>query len=245
MRTHAEYELRLISVETHTSTIKTFTFDASGSGFSFTAGQYLRLELEGVAGDPRGNRRDFSISSPATNRGEYISVTTTIEPNDSPFKHTLNTLKPGDRAKIVGPFGSFTLEPLSKDVEVVLVAGGMGITPFRSIIHTELKIGSRKRITLLYSAKTAENLVFKQEFDELSAKHQNFKAYYTLTRPSEAQNYRVGRIDAEYVRSLTHPKESVYYIAGPPAMVEDLSQQLAEKLSLSPQQVKVEKFTGY
>ncbi|PSN92367.1 hypothetical protein B9Q03_01195 [Candidatus Marsarchaeota G2 archaeon OSP_D] len=88
--------------------------------------------------------------------------------------------------------------------------------------------------------------MFRREFDELSVAHPNFKAYYTITRPimGEAAEH-VGRIDAEYVRSFTHPEKSVFYIAGPPAMVQELSQQLMQKLSVSGGRIRTEKFTGH
>ncbi|PSO09075.1 hypothetical protein B9Q04_02300 [Candidatus Marsarchaeota G2 archaeon BE_D] len=243
---HHEYKLRLAHVETEAPTIKTFVFDTSGLGFKFTAGEYVKVVLEGVVGDPRGNQREFSISSPATRSAEYMSITTTIEPSDSPYKNRLNSLKPGDQATVIGPLGRFTLEGLNDNAEVVMIAGGIGITPFRSIILTELASWSSRSITLMYSAKNPENLVFRHEFDELSAAHPNFKAHYTITRPTAAEvREHVGRIDAEYVRSLTHPEKSVYYVAGPPTMVQELSEQLAQKLSVSRDQIRTEKFTGY
>ena len=243
---YPEYKLRLAHVETEAPTIKTFIFDTLGLGFKFTAGKYVKVVLEGVVGDPRGNHREFSISSPATRSAEYMSITTTIEPSDSPYKNRLNSLKPGDQVTVIGPLGRFTLDGLNDNVEVVMIAGGIGITPFRSIIHAELASGSSRHITLIYSAKNSENLVFRHEFDELSAAHPDFKAYYTITRPTTPEvPEHVGRIDAEYVRSLTHPEKSVYYVAGPPTMVQELSEQLAQKLSVSRDRIRTEKFTGY
>jgi len=243
---YPEYKLRLAHVETEAPTIKTFIFDTLGLGFKFTAGKYVKVVLEGVVGDPRGNHREFSISSPATRSAEYMSITTTIEPSDSPYKNRLNSLKPGDQVTVIGPLGRFTLDGLNDNVEVVMIAGGIGITPFRSIIHAELASGSSRHITLIYSAKNSENLVFRHEFDELSAAHPDFKAYYTITRPTTPEvREHVGRIDAEYVRSLTHPEKSVYYVAGPPTMVQELSEQLAQKLSVSRDRIRTEKFTGY
>ncbi|MCL5788793.1 MAG: hypothetical protein M1357_03190 [Candidatus Marsarchaeota archaeon] len=240
------YSLELVDAVAEAPTIKTFTFNTAGQSFSFTAGQYMRVALEGVVDDPRGNRREFSISSPATKSSVYVSLTTTVEPSDSPFKNRLNSLKPGERAAITGPFGKFTLSGLQTGAEAVFIAGGIGITPFRSMILTELAAESHRRITLIYSSRTTENLVFRREFDELQAKHPNFKVHYTITRPDSNQTREhVGRIDAEYVGSLTRPENSVYYLAGPPAMVQELSDQLIQKLPVGRDRVKVEKFTGY
>lgn len=243
---HVEYSLELVDVVAEAPTIKTFTFNTTGHSFSFTAGQYMRVALEGVAGDPRGNRREFSISSPATKSSVFVSFTTTVEPNDSPFKNKLNSLKLGERATITGPFGKFTLNDLQSDTEAAFIAGGIGITPFRSMILTELGSGSSRPMTLIYSGKTPEYLVFRREFDELHMEHPNFEVHYTVTRPVLPQTYEhVGRIDAEYVRDLTRPEKSVYYLAGPPAMVQELSDQLIQKLPIGRNRVKVEKFTGY
>jgi ferredoxin-NADP reductase len=242
-----EYRLSFLRSFSEAPTIKTFVFKTVGAGFSFVAGQYVTVRFSDLTSDPRGNQRQFSISSPATKSREYISVTTTVEPNDSPFKKRLNSLRQDDSVSVLGPFGNFVVHKAAdNDKEVVLLAGGIGITPFRSIILTELASDTKMLLRLIYSAKNSESLVFKKEFDELSGKHPNFAAHYTITRPTGADvTQHVGRIDSEYIRSVTNPANSIYYIAGPPTMVDELSEQLAVKLSVQRADIKTERFTGY
>ncbi|MEM3857194.1 MAG: FAD-dependent oxidoreductase [Thermoprotei archaeon] len=244
-----EFRLPFARIIDRAPTIKSFVFDTRGLGFSFTAGQYLKMTLEDVVGDPRGNSRDFSISSPSTEASEQISVTTTVEPEDSPFKKKLAGLRPGDVAKVKAPFGRFVLDHApGRNEPIVMVAGGIGITPFRSIILTELaeNAGDSRPLTLLYSAKTPENLVFKEEFDRLSSIHRRLKVHYTVTRAvSKDPGIENGRVDSDFISKNTEPSHSVYYLAGPPSMVQELSEQIIQKLSVPRERIKTEKFTGY
>ncbi len=214
--------------------------------FSFKAGQYVRVTLDHLEGDPRGNHRDFSISSPATVSG-WLSITTTVEPVDSPFKKRLWSLRAGDAVRVSGPFGNFGSGHGPDDV-VVMVAGGIGVTPFRSIVATELESSSAhtRKMILVHSAKTLEALVFRREFEDLSRTHPNFRVYYTVTQTDTpaAGVYR-GRITPSLLAGVSDPAHSVYYIAGPPAMVQDLRAGLIKELHLPAKKIMVEGFTGY
>jgi ferredoxin-NADP reductase len=234
-------------------TIKSFFFDTEGVDFSYLAGQYVVIRLEDVRDDPRGNLRQFSISSSPTENGQ-ISITTTIEPEDSAFKNRLNSLELLELVTVQGPFGSFTLNqrPHATDT-IVFIAGGIGITPCRSMIKYSSDMREEQtRIILLYSAKTEQNLIFKNELDRLRLTNPNLSVHYTITKaPGEkAFGGHAGRIDTEFIKDAVKESKSnftsnAFYICGPPALVRDISSKLLLDIGVPRDKIKLESFTGY
>src|SRR3989344_7931497 len=142
----------------------------------FKAGQYILIELD-VENDPKGNDRPFTISSSPTDRG-YIEITTKI--SDSPFKQMLSSMNKGETSNISGPLGRFIFqEDASK--QAVMIAGGIGITPFRSMIRCLTDMHSEANIMLLYSNKIPEEITFKQELNDLQKKNKHLRIMHTIT----------------------------------------------------------------
>ncbi len=234
-------------------TIKSFFFDTDGIDFSYVAGQYVVIRLEDVRDDPRGNLRQFSISSSPTEKGQ-ISITTTMEPEDSAFKKRLNSLELLELVSVQGPFGSFTLNqrPHATDT-IMFIAGGIGITPCRSMIkHSSDMRKEQTKIVLLYSAKIEQNLIFKDELDRLRLTNANLSVYYTLTKPPEEKGFggHAGRIGSEFIKDALKESKgnftsSAFYICGPPALVRDISSKLILDIGVPRNRIKLESFTGY
>ncbi len=220
----------------------TFRFSTEGMAFQYRSNQAIRLALPGV-NDPWGAIRTFSLSSSPSESG-ILAVACKI--TDTPFKQALSRLVPGDPAHIYGPLGHFLLDPSRP---AVFLAGGIGIAPFRGMLRFAVDTGLAQPMTLFYSARVPEELVFREELDQLAHVSTRISLHYTVTRPADSVTPwkgRVGRIDAESVArstsSLTRPR---YYVVGLPGMVQETITALSERLSLPLEDIAVERFRGY
>jgi ferredoxin-NADP reductase len=206
-------------------------------GFRFKPGQAIDL----VLGDLR---HAYSIVS-APFEDELVIAT---RMRDSEFKRALKAAVPGSHAGIDGPFGSLTLH---KDAArpAVLIAGGIGITPFVSILRQAAADRLAHRIVLLYSVRRPADAAFLEELRELEARNPNFRVVATVTQPhaiGRGWKGESGHIDArllERIQGEIGPRP-VYYLAGPPAMVAGLRQAL-EGVKVDDEDIHAEEFFGY
>lgn len=223
------HRLTLIKVTEETSEVQSFHFKPDQQ-LEFQAGQFLKYFLPHPTADDRGVSRYFTISS--TPQEREIVITTKFIPGDgSSFKQALLKMKPGDSIEAEGPSGSFTYPDPA--LEVVFIAGGIGITPFRSIL-TDLDYQNiNAPITLLYANKTA-GIPFKTLLDQLAMKHDRLKI-----------DYITGLITESILQSsfLNHTS-AIFYLSGPEPMVEALKATL-ERLGLPSKQIKTDYFPGY
>ncbi len=233
-------ELALQEVKNESLFAKTFKFTLDSQELTYQAGQYLTIDL--AVEDPRGKRRPFTISSSPTEKG-FVTITTRIGP--SPFKQALNTLEIGTKVQIRAPFGNFVL-PLDHPNPVAMLAGGIGITPFRSMIKFASDNKLRIPITLFYSNRTPSDIPFKIECDNLCQLNHYFKVAYTVTE-SEGANWDglTGFIDHKMIKNnVSDIANSIFYICGPPAMVEAMQENL-QTLNIPEERIRIEKFSGY
>lgn len=207
---------------------------------AFKAGQYFYFTLPKLDfPDPRGATRHFTLSSSPTETG-YIMNTTRIR-EESGFKKTLNALPVGTIIEGEGPNGTFLLD----DSELgphIFIAGGIGITPFRSIIKYVSDKNLSTQIFLIYSDSSEEDMPYKKELDDLSKSHPNIKIKFVFTKTE-------GRIDEDKIKSLSQNwgleiAKCTWWLCGPPPMV-DAMEQIIVKLQIPFGRVRVEKFTGY
>ncbi|MEE9282667.1 MAG: FAD-dependent oxidoreductase, partial [Nitrososphaerales archaeon] len=167
---------------------------------------------------------------------------------ESSFKQAFRKLLPGNELTIMGPGPGGLALPDDSSGEVVFLGGGIGITPFRSMAKFATDTGLSHKITLLYSSKTAEDIVFRSEWKELQERNPNLKVVYTVTRPQEGNpkwNGRIGRIDSDFIRQNVKEIDRTYfYMAGPPALITALGGVL-EDLKVESQKIQIEAFRGY
>ncbi len=232
-----------------------FVFGTSGSDFSFRAGQYVEIGLESMLyTDEKKNHREFSIASSPTDEG-ILMVATRM--TGSAFKKTLAEMPLGTEAKVEGPYGNFTLHenPAKK---AVFIAGGIGITPCRSIIKyaTEQKLSHN--ITLIYSNRNPESAAFLKDLERWERENRNFKLLATMTQaegaPPSPELRRAGKepwtgltgyVDANFLKTqLQNFTDTIFYIVGPPAMVAGVTKALKEA-GVSRDDMRFEEFTGY
>ncbi|MBI5873453.1 MAG: xylene monooxygenase [Candidatus Omnitrophica bacterium] len=231
-------ELELIEVITHCCDVKTFRFELVG-GVSYKPGQYLVLALDI---DGKNISKAFSISSSPTEKG-YIEFTKKI--TDSLFSRKLDSLEIGRAYQIRMPMGKFTFE--GEYSRAAFLSGGIGITPIRSIFKycTDMSVASS--LALFYSSRTPEYLIFRNDFNTMQKVNKNLKIVYTLTDCDEkVEGCRTGYVDDELVKQeLPDYRERVFYICGPPAMVDAMRSMLLNKLSIPVQKIITEDFVGY
>lgn len=199
--------------------ILAFAFDYP-AGFNHRLGQYMEWTLPVKALDDRGNRRYFSIASSPTENELLIAAR--FYPKSSRYKQVMAEIEYGDPIVAAELSGDFVL-PRDPNVPLVFIAGGIGITPFRSMVKYLVDTGEKRDIILIYSNSTADQIVFRDVFDEAQRKI-GLKTVYTLSDESRVPvswNGRVGRIDEKLIREVVpNVRERRYFISGSPGMVE-------------------------
>lgn len=235
------YRLTVSGMREETPSVRTLALDLGGQELNYEAGQYVSLILKD-AQDPRGNRRPFTLSSSPSEKG-FLSITSKM--TGSPFKNAFGALTAGDEVEVRGPFGDFTLLP---DRDALMIAGGIGITPFRSMLRWAVDRGLQRRVVLLYSNSVEQEIAFRGELNQLCAESTPLRVVYTLTRAeqdSDWQGHR-GRIDAQIIRrEAVRLEEPVYYICGPSGLVEGMEQLLVQELEINDSDIRSEDFPGY
>jgi ferredoxin-NADP reductase len=205
---------------------------------NFKAGQFVTMFLD--VKDPKGNTRSFSIASSPTENFLMISTKLT----GSVFKNKLNELKEGDEVKFIGPAGNFVFDEKAKNI--ILLSGGIGITPLRSMMKYATDNKLSVKITLLYSNKIPEDIPFKNDLENMKKQNTNLKIVHTITKPEESKTKwlgRTGRIDEKMISEFVK-KDSIFYICGPPAMVDALV-DILKKMNIAEERIRVEHFEGY
>jgi ferredoxin-NADP reductase len=210
------------------SGVHSFVF-TSEKPLTWKAGQHGLFTLPGhpVTGE---KWRAFSIAS-APHEG-IIRISTNIPPEPSSFKQELLKLAPGDTARMFGPFGEFHISP--KVEHIVGIAGGIGITPFRSLIANATFQKNPLPITLIYSAQ--DEHTYKTDLDIWAAENPNLTVIYTHT-PDE-----VGAELDTLVRN--HGNSAHYYISGSPGMISALYKTCCDK-SIKKSNIVSDPFKGY
>jgi ferredoxin-NADP reductase len=184
-------------------------------------------------------RKPFTISSSPTER-DFLELTKRL--TGHPFSKALESLKIGDKVLVEAPFGEFTFK--GEYDKIALLAGGIGITPLRCIIRYATDNQLKTNIILLYSSRFDDDIIFKNELEEMQRVNNNLKVVHTLTRPSEKWKGLVGRVDKEMVQKIIPDYvDRVFYICGPSKMVEAMV-EILKNLKIPEKQIKQEYFPG-
>jgi ferredoxin-NADP reductase len=214
----------------------------------YSAGQYAFFKLDGVSGDAKGPVRHFSIASSPTERDLLISTRI----RDTPYKQKLASLEEGTKIQAWGPQGEFVLHG-DHSKPAVFLSGGIGVTPFRSMIKYATDKGLPLKIVMFDSNRNEINILYKKEFDEWAAKNKNLKIIYTLTEEGEPKSGSSewkgerGRIDKSMMAKHVDGKDlenSMFYICGPPGMIKAM-RGILQDFQIPKERIRVEEFTGY
>ena len=239
------YKLRLALKERTTVARETLAFTfPKPPGFTHRVGQFMEWTLPVAKGDGRGERRYFSIASSPTEKD--ILVAARFSPNPSQYKRAMAAMTPGSTITAGELGGDFTL-PKNPALPLAFIAGGIGITPFRSMIKYLVDTDQRRDVVLLYSNNAEDEIAFGDLFDE--ARHKiGLKAIYTLTDTSRiCQGWcgERGLIDADMIRrGVPGIGSRLFFISGPPAMVNAMKGTL-RSLGVPRGRIRSDYFPGY
>lgn len=224
-------------VESVTETISTFFFTPE-QPVHYTAGQFTELTIPHKRPDDRGEKRWFTLSSPPGR--EFLTITTRFAGDkSSSFKKALFKLEEGTELHMADPMGDFVLPKLIQ-TPLVFVAGGIGITPFHSMLEWLAETGEERPIKLLYGVRTEDDIIFQETFDRSGV-----QPTVVVSEPSAAWGGQRGQINAELILGLEEPSEdTLVYVSGPEPMVQALAKDL-HKAGLKKTQIVSDEFPNY
>jgi ferredoxin-NADP reductase len=231
-------EMIVKSVTVEVSDTKTIRLEwPDGYNVDFKTGQFITCYWPE---DPE-YKRAYSLSSCALDRGFYEF---TVRRDGKMGTRIVDWIKPGHRLMVLPPAGKF-LPVYESNKHLICIAGGSGVTPFRAFAREASRRKLDTKITVLYSVRTTNDIIFKDEFHQLEMDNPNFDFYVTCTRLSELDpwNGRRGRITADWVREqITDPANAIFYACGPNELVEFTEHLVQHDLGVPKQQMKTEKW---
>jgi ferredoxin-NADP reductase len=209
---------------------------------NFQPGQYLDWTLDVRNPDNRGNRRPFTIASAPTDSEVRLGVK--FNPNPSAFKQSLAAMKPGDVIYGAQIAGSFTL-PKNRDEKLAFIAGGIGITPFRSMVQDLMRRQDRRSVIMLYGNNRVDEIAYSGAFDRAERELGLRTVYAVAEDGAFGSNIYPGLIDEALIqREIPDFKYRTFYISGPRAMVVRF-QRILKELGVARSRIKVDFFPGF
>jgi ferredoxin-NADP reductase len=222
----------------------TYEYVFEGATPRFTPGQYAEFTIHADAADNRGNRRYFTFASSPTEPGVRLGIKFYTEP--STFKAKLARFSPISTMLAGSIAGDFVL-PQDKTKKLVFIAGGIGVTPFRSMIKYLIDTKEKRDIVLFYSNKTEGEIAYRDVFTEAEAAVLGIKVIYTITDKLVASSWQGerGYVNAEMIkRHVPDFKERYFYVSGPHSMVDGFSKTLGQ-LGVRRSRMKKDFFPGF
>jgi len=213
------------------------------AGFAFKAGQAVDLTLADLPADSKGPRRAFSLVSAPSESD--LCIATRVR--DSAFKRALASLPIGTKLELDGPFGSLVLHS-RRERPAVFVAGGIGITPFISMLRQATAERLPQNILLFYSNHRPEDAAFLEELTRLEKQNGHFRLIATMTRmahSSRSWSGITGPLTAELIsKSTGRLSLPIYYVAGSSALVAGIRKMLNDA-GVNDDDIRSEDFPGY
>ena len=208
----------IVDIRQGTPTTKSFELDLGGHDFSFSAGQWVDCYAEV---DGRLEVAGFSMTSSPLTKGTIRLAVKLV--GENPVTHFLHKgAEVGTVVHVDGGQGDFYYRRGMGD-SLVLIAGGIGLTPLMSIVRYIDEAEPDVSATLVYSASTPSELIFREELNEIARNTENMRCLFTVTRPGdESWSGRVGRVDGAMLREAGVNAGSLCYVSGPPPMIRDV-----------------------
>ena len=189
----------------------------------FQAGQYVSIKV-----GPDGDRRSYSIcSTPDINHGFELLID--VQPDGKGCKY-LCQLKFGDEIELLAPMGQFMIQTEPREKEIVLIATGAGIAPYRAMILDQLQAKRDQRpITLHWGMRHTQELFWLDEFEQLMENFANFHFYPVLSQPERDWTLSRGRVTDVLTAEASLSREAGYYLCGNSTMIQDVKKLLLSK----------------
>jgi ferredoxin-NADP reductase len=204
------------------------------------AGQHVDVRL--TAEDGYQAQRSYSIASGPEDEHLVLTVERLDDGEVSPY--LVGVLQPGDELELRGPIGGYFVWEQSLAGPLLLVAGGSGIVPFRSVLRHRAAVGSDAAVRLLYSTRSLDDVIYREELDAIGAAADGVDISLTLTRkwPEDWSGHR-GRIDRQLLEEVAWPttQQPLTYICGPSGFVESAAGTLVE-IGHDPSRIRTERF---
>ncbi len=192
--------------------------------FDYLPGQFHFVTFH--AGDPTvpTEEHHWTIASSPTQRGTLAS---TIKASGD-FTANIHKLQVGDQAEVLGPFGRFSYSLHPQQDDIVMIAGGIGITPLMAMLRHMRDVRATKRVLLLYANRTESDIVFRQKLDTLvGGEHPQLTLVHVLSHPDDSWQGPRGHVDRELIREHCNaPTEKAFFVCGPPAMADAVTSTL-------------------
>lgn len=244
MDNETPFFLPFLKKEQLTSDCYSFYFKRTGDERDFVPGQYFEMKLDIKNPDERGDTRVFTVASSPTEQ-EYFMFTTCII--QSSFKLRLSQLLPGEKIQFNGPWDDLNFDEKDPSSRVFL-AGGIGVTPYHSIVKYAIDKNLKTPMILFVSWKNRSEMVFDDFFRDANNHLENFSYVPTLTEESldrDEWDGELGRINSEMINKYVYETlKNKYYFAGPPAMVKALKETV-EGMGVAKENIIAEEFEGY
>ena len=228
------------AIRPETRQTKSFTF-ALPKWMAHRPGQHYDVRL--TAPDGYQTQRSYSIASPPERMGELeLTVERIPDGEVSPYLH--DVLMPGDQLEVRGPIGGYFVWDVSLGGPLLLVGGGSGVVPLMAMLRHRAAQHSTVPARILYSSRTAEDVIYRDELDAMAAADATFEPFYTFTRqpPAGWTGYR-RRIDATMLAEVMRPfdRRARVYVCGPTLLVEAVANALVQ-MELPIERIRTERF---
>lgn len=236
------YETKLVGKEDIAEGITSFSLEKP-EGFSFKPGQFAKFTISSCREPEKKISHFFSITDSPSDA--EISFATRIR--ESEYKESLTRLSIGDVVEMNGPMGNLVLSE-DEEESIIMITGGIGITPFRSMLRSVLQNRQQRNVTLLYANRTPEGTAYYNELIGIGFAQQNINVQMILKdliEEEQTEALKSGSISEETIKNVTYWDSATYYITGPPAFVDAMEDLLVEKLAIPTEKIKKETFVGY
>ncbi|MDP6455161.1 MAG: FAD-binding oxidoreductase [SAR202 cluster bacterium] len=209
--------VKIAAISQETPTIKSFRLDLGGQDFEYRSGQWVDFFVRIDGAEAVGG---YSITSNPTHK-EYIDLAIKLDGYGVVTQHLHNNARVGDEVDIqVGGDFYYTREMADS---IVLLGGGIGLTPLMSIIRYVDENAPNTRLALVYSVQSPSDLLFRDELEAMAERNPRIRNIFSITRPgSEAWEGRTGRIDAKMLNDERIDLDALFFICGPPEMIQSM-----------------------
>lgn len=230
-----EYKLEIEEIIDETPKVKAFRCKIpKGTEIKFYSGQFFMVSIDA---DKEKIKRAYSIASSPSQK-DYIEIGLD---KVGKFSAKLFDAKPGDTLIFKGPYGKFYFAEEMEN-NLILIGGGVGITPLMSIVRLCNDKNLSNRIRLIYSVRTPEDIIYKDELEKIKNESTSFDYSITITRPEHHHNWqeRTGRINEEMLKeTIEDVNGSLFFICGPNEFVKAKIEML-KKLGAAKEQIRTD-----